>query len=107
MAGISDGGSDGVSGVGNGGGDGVSGVGDGGSVVGSNGGSNGSNGKRLLVDVGLSGDLDINIGLGGGVEVGVGNGRIVRSSIDSSVGNSRGSSDDGAGSVADSTGVAS
>merc|ERR1719398_131317 len=50
-------------------------------------------GGDLLVEVGLSGDLDINIGLSGGVEVGVGNGRIVRSSIDSSVGNSRGSSD--------------
>merc|ERR1712001_55100 len=96
-------------------------------MVGSNGGSNGSNGKGLLVDVGLSGDLDINVGLGrdllvdvglgrdldinvglsGGVEVGVGNGRIVVSSIHSSVGNSRGSSDDGAGSVVDSPGVAS
>merc|ERR1719341_1122551 len=61
----------------------------------------------LLVDVGLSGDLDVNVGLGGRVEVGVGNGRIVGSSIDSSVSNSRGSSNDGAGSVADSTGVAS
>merc|ERR1719460_1822643 len=50
-------------------------------------------GGDLLVEVGLSGDLDINVGLSGGVEVGVGNGRIVRSSIDSSIGNSRGSSD--------------
>ena len=115
MAGIGDGGSDGGSGDGGSGSvssvsrgsNGVSGVGDRGSGVGSNGGSDGSNGKGLLVDVGLSGDLDINVGLSSGVEVGVGNGRIVRSSIDSTVGNSRGSSDNGAGSVADSTGVAS
>merc|ERR1719460_3414602 len=70
MAGISDGGSGGVSGISDGGSgvsssvsrgsDGVSGVGNGGSVVvGSDG---GSDGKRLLVEVGLSGDLDIDVG---------------------------------------------
>merc|ERR1719341_483289 len=64
-------------------------------------------GRDLDIDVGLSGDLLVDVGLSGRVEVGVGNGRIVGSSIDSSVSNSRGSSNDGAGSVADSTGVAS
>ena len=125
VSGVSNRGSSSVSSVGRGS-HGVAGVGNGGSSVSSHGSSSdnggGSDGEGLLVDVGLSGDLDIdvglsgdlnvhvglsgdllvdvglgrdldiNVGLSGRVEVGVGHGRIVVSSIHSTVGDGRGSS---------------
>merc|ERR1712180_548465 len=71
-------------------------------------------GEGLLVDVGLSGDLDINVGLGGdldidiglgsGVDVGISLRGVIMSSINTTVGNGRGGSNHGVGSVSNSRG---